>query len=542
MATTSRTPAHANPLKTIREALDEIPANLPEVRLHVAAAISSEIDTDASFKAWDAWTKTAADFKAATYNAAAQRARWDDLSGLAGNPLGVLRYYKQGGRFPAHENEVIECARYVLADRLKIAGTTFYVLTEQGHWSADRKSAARLLLAVVNDLRDIARYAGPRETWTVLQKLAGFRKAEHMLDGLKAFADFDAQESDFDANPELLGVRNGVVNLRTGEFRAAQASDMVSRVAAVPYDEQATCPRFERFLNQVAPTQGYQNCLQSVCGYTLVGHGNEHKAFFLLGSVGGRNGKGTFMRAIREALGPDYCTDLSATFMRRAGQGNINDPTPALMKLQGVRVAMCAEMRQSNGVDEEFFKTLTGGDTLNGVRRRGEQVTFKPQVKLLMSMNALPDWNHEKGALWARVIVLPFYQRFTVANININLGDELKEEAPGILQWMIEGAMWYLRDGLSKCDEVTGATEDARPVADTVGMWINAKCQRGEGLRIPAGEAYSAYKAFIAGERLDALNQRKFKARMVDLGYQRMNRQASGYFYRGLALKEEGAD
>ncbi|MFL9867125.1 phage/plasmid primase, P4 family [Paraburkholderia fungorum] len=524
----------AKQLVRIRELLSQIPADSLVVRLHVGAAICSEIDNAASFKVWDAWSKQAS----TGYDAATQQSVWDSFVGVDGHPLGVLLYYRQGGEFPAHENEAIEYARHVLADRLKIAGTTFYTLTELGHWSAERISAVRALLAIINGLLDVALRAGSKDAAKVLRTLAGFKKAEGMLDGLRAFAEFDAKESDFDAKPELLGVQNGVVDLRTGEFRAARAGDMVSRSTAVPYDENAQCPGFERFLRQVAPSQEYRDYLQNVIGYTLVGHGDEQKAFFLLGSVDGRNGKGTFMRAIRDVLSPDYCVDLSSKFMKSAGQGNINDPTPALMTLQGVRAALCAELKQTNGLDEEFFKTWTGGDYLTGVRRRGDQVAFKPQAKLLISMNGLPDWNYEKGALWERIVILPFFQRFTGAKIDISLGDELKAEAPGILQWMIEGAMWYLRDGLGECDEVTSATEEARPVADTIGMWIDSKCQRGAGLRIPAGEAYKEYKAFIGGKRLDALDQRRFKARMIDLGYKRSPRQGQGYFYLGLDFKQ----
>lgn len=525
--------ATAKQLAKIREFLSQIPADSRVVRLHVGSAICSEIDTEASFKVWDSWSKQAS----TGYDATMQRAVWDNFVAVEGRPLGVLCYYKHGGEFPAHENEAIEYARHVLADRLKIAGTTFYTLTEHGHWSAERTGAVRALLAIIMDLLDVARRAGSKDAAKVLRKLAGFKKADSMLDGLRAFAEFDAKESDFDAKPALLGVQNGVVNLRTGEFRAARAEDMVSRSTAVHYDEHALRPRFERFLQQVAPSQDYRDYLQNVMGYALVGHGDEHKAFFLLGSVDGRNGKGTFVRAIREVLGPRYCTDLSPKFMKSAGQGNINDPTPALMTLQGVRAAFCAEMRQTNGLDEEFFKTWTGGDHLTGVRRRGDQVAFKPQAKLFISMNGLPDWNYEKGALWERMVILPFFQRFTGTKVDIGLGDELKEEAPGILQWMIEGATWYLRDGLGECDEVTRATEEARPVADTVGMWIDTECQCGASLRIRAGEAYEAYRVFVGGKRLDALDQKRFKARMIDLGYKRSPRQGQGFFYLGLDFK-----
>ena len=57
--------------------------------------------------------------------------------------------------------------------------------------------------------------------------------------------------SGWDADPLLLGVPNGVVDLRTGNLRAGKRSDKITLQAGVAFDPEAVAPRWERFLDEV---------------------------------------------------------------------------------------------------------------------------------------------------------------------------------------------------------------------------------------------------------------------------------------------------
>ena len=54
-----------------------------------------------------------------------------------------------------------------------------------------------------------------------------------------------------DANPQLLGVKNGVVDLRDGTFREARRDDYVTKVAGTHFDHEASCPEWEKFLDKI---------------------------------------------------------------------------------------------------------------------------------------------------------------------------------------------------------------------------------------------------------------------------------------------------
>jgi len=66
--------------------------------------------------------------------------------------------------------------------------------------------------------------------------------------------------SDFDKDPWLLGAPNGIVDLRTGQFRSARPEDMVSRQVLVDPADTADCPKFMVFLDEV--TQGDKKIIQ----------------------------------------------------------------------------------------------------------------------------------------------------------------------------------------------------------------------------------------------------------------------------------------
>ena len=510
-----------------------IPPDDTAVRVHIGIVIHSMDSGERGFRAWNTWAKPAVP------DEKVRRAIWRSFRQVVGNPHGALRYYEKRGMhaaLPTDEHDIVAYAHAVLNGRLRIAGEKFFVFGDQKGWRSDETAAARALLEIIKDLHDIAQRSEAHEAVRVLKKFLGFAKVKGMLAGFRAYSDLDVMDSDFDSKPELLGVPSGgVVDLRTGEFRAAEKDDMVSLAVAVPYNVGAKCPKFLQFIRQIAKTREYQNYVQTALGYLLIGHSNDQIAFFMLGRGG--NGKGTLTRAIQAVMGAGYSTTISTSFLRTANNGNGDKPTEALMKLKKVRAAFCTETEQrKGGINESFFKQVTGGDALSGRHGHGEQENFTPPGKLMISLNRMPDWAHKDDALWRRVVVLPFSRQFMGERVNTNLATELTEEAAGILQWMIVGAQRYLEHGLGECPEVVEATKHARERADTVQMWIDAECVTGKHQSVQARESFEAYCAFADREQLQALDNRKFSVRLQALGF-RHHRLKQFVEYEGIGLK-----
>src|SRR5262249_53513134 len=120
--------------------------------------------------------------------------------------------------------------------------------------------------------------------------------------------------NEWDRDPWLLGVQNGVVDLRTGTLRAGQLSDLIRTIAPVDYQGVDTpAPRWESFLMEIQggeETAGENvRFLQRLFGYGTTGRATEHKLPILWGPEG-RNGKDTLLGALELTLGP-YARSVS---------------------------------------------------------------------------------------------------------------------------------------------------------------------------------------------------------------------------------------
>ena len=107
----------------------------------------------------------------------------------------------------------------------------------------------------------------------------------------------------------LLGVQNGVLDLRTGQFRDGRADDYITKVAPVTFDAGAECPRWLQFLEEIfADNQKLIPYMRRVAGYIITGVTTE-QVFFVLYGVGA-NGKTTFIETLRHVLGHDFCWSM----------------------------------------------------------------------------------------------------------------------------------------------------------------------------------------------------------------------------------------
>ena len=125
-----------------------------------------------------------------------------------------------------------------------------------------------------------------------------------MIDMAKSEPKMTVRLCDLDADPMLLGVANGVLDLRTGELLIPSPSLLVTKHCSVPFDPAARAPILKKFIKRI--TRGkpaLAKFLQRLAGYILTGEVNEHCFVFLYGL--GRNGKTTYAELLFWLLG-DY--------------------------------------------------------------------------------------------------------------------------------------------------------------------------------------------------------------------------------------------
>ena len=216
-----------------------------------------------------------------------------------------------------------------------------------------------------------------------------------------------AKVADFDAHPWLLNVNNGTLDLRTGELREHRRDDMLTKLAPVDYDPEATHPMFERYLSNVTGDDDeFAAYLQRAVGYTLTGLTREECFFLMLGKAGG--GKSSLIEALLAMFGEGYGVKSSFETFMEAGKGAKGGASPDIARLRGARIVAAVETKKGRRLDEVLVKELTGGDTVTARHLYHEPISFKPTFKLWLAANDSPVLTDTDTGIWRRLQRLPF--------------------------------------------------------------------------------------------------------------------------------------
>jgi len=340
--------------------------------------------------------------------------------------------------------------------------------------------------------------------------------------------------ADLDADPLLLNVANGTIDLRTGELRPHSREDLITKLADVAYDPDAEAPRFDAFLERVfsgdADTIAF---IQRYAGYSLTGSTVEQKIAILWG--GGSNGKTTLLDTLRSLLG-DYGQQAPAeTFLERRGDSIPND----LARMRGARMILAAEVGEGRRLNEPLVKTMTGGERIVARHMRSEWFEFVPAFTPWLATNHKPEIRGVDLAIWRRVRLVPFTVTIPEEERDNHLAARLRDELPGILNWALAGCLAWQRDGLGSSDAIDKATEGYREESDVLGGFLEDCCVIGDTVHAKASDLYTRYGYWASANGVDALKQQAFGRRLSDRGFQQKRTNALGRHWVGVGIRHD---
>ncbi|MGB9798533.1 MAG: phage/plasmid primase, P4 family [Thermanaerothrix sp.] len=372
-----------------------------------------------------------------------------------------------------------------------------------------------------------------KKTMTFLLNSENGYRLRSMLEIAKSRPNLAKSGREFDQKPLLLAVKNGVIDLETGDFREGQPEDYLTQCAGTHYDPQAKAPRWEQFLRELfLDDQETITFIQRAVGYTLTGLTREQVFFFCHGARG-LNGKSTLLDTLRAALG-DYAKSTSfSTFTTDPNKGGHQE---SLMALEGARLVVAVETSTVGTLNEAVLKLVTGQDPVTGSRKHEHERTYMPQFKLWLAANDLPKVRDVSPAFWRRVVLIPFLARFEGQNQDKNLRAKLQAELPGILNWALEGCLAYQREGLNPPPQCVQAAEAWRADSDPLADFL-ATCKLDPRLETKASDLFAGYEQHC---RLNGVPQavksiQLFSKLMVAHGFEREVRK-NGKFFKGIGV------
>lgn len=337
-----------------------------------------------------------------------------------------------------------------------------------------------------------------------------------MIDMAKSEPRMTRRAGEFDADPMLLGVCNGVLDLRTGQLRTPSPGLLVSKRCNVAYDPAAPCPQFEKFMLEIQPGQDEREFLQRLAGYFLTGDVSAQAFAFLFGT--GCNGKSVYTETMAWLLG-DYARKI-ATEMLMQHQRNPQGPSPDIVALKGVRLAYASETEEGQRFAAARIKELTGGDTLSGRVPYGKaDICFQPTHKLMIVGNHKPEISDMSHGMWRRVMLVGFEETIPVGNRDPHLLEKLKGEGAGILNWALAGLRSWRQHGLQMPSSVQAATAAYRDDQDILGDWLWERCNLGATLTASKRYVYLDYLNWAKTNGHAPMSQNRLSRRLSERGY-----------------------
>jgi putative DNA primase/helicase len=396
-----------------------------------------------------------------------------------------------------------------------------WVVWDGKRWTRDTLDRVRLYAQqlrdhVVRDALEVENRDAGNSLLAHAAKLGSTRHINSML--TEAAPKCPASTIEFDRDPWLLNCDNGVLDLRTGTLKPHDRSLLISKLAPVSYDPDATCPYWRMFVYRImAGNVDLINFLQRALGYSISGNTQEQAMFLMYGTGG--NGKSTLWGAIAHILG-DYALNIRVATILRKERENSSAASGDIARLIGARYVTASEPDMGKSLDVGIVKDLTGSDPITARFLYKEDFQFMPELKLWLSTNHKPVIRDTTNAIWRRLNLIPFTVTFTDQDRDPNLSDKLRKEAPGILAWLVEGCRKWQDTGLRPPETVRAASDAYRKEMDVLAPFIAECCIRGNAsVYVLHKDLYKAYSSWCLdmGER--PLGRNNFADMLRERGY-----------------------
>jgi putative DNA primase/helicase len=388
-----------------------------------------------------------------------------------------------------------------------------------------------------------------KELYARANSLRYRNKIANVLDRARKQDALALRGDEWDKDALLLGVANGVLNLRYRdfEFRNGAPRDYVRTVAPTQWDNLHTpAPRFEQFLQEIfAGDAELIAFVQRWFGYCLTADISEN-AFVVLHGEEGRNGKRILTETIARVMG-GYATAGEDDLFLDSRDRAAGAPKQFLLDLAGKRLVLLSETKEGARFNLARIKQLAGGDMLKArgmFAKRGTELA--PTWKFVLSTNRLPHADSDDAAFFERIFIVRFTQRFVThpdpANVNEHLRDAkleqtLRAEASGILAWLVRGCLEWQRAGLNPPESVRAATQEYRAGEDTLAQWQTERCHIAPTAEMTAAAGYADYRQWAIDNGLAPMSGTAFGKRMNKRFAKRHSMQGNVYLGIGLLTK-----
>lgn len=233
-------------------------------------------------------------------------------------------------------------------------------------------------------------------------------------------------------------LKDGLLSLENFDKHEHTRKKIVTHYLPYTFEELGgECPNWYNFLkttfvdktDKEKPDYEMIKLVRQMMGFFLLGNMYGGKAFFLTGN--GANGKSVLTSVLENIFGDEFCSTMSIQ--------TLTTDKFATAHLVGKRINISNE-EESKYIKSDKFKALITGNKVDGEHKFGKKFEFKPHTKFIFATNRIPTFEGLDYGLRRRIVIIPFFNKFTGENRDIMLEEKLKAELPAIINWAIGGA------------------------------------------------------------------------------------------------------
>lgn len=228
------------------------------------------------------------------------------------------------------------------------------------------------------------------------------------------------------------------------------------------------------------------------------------------------NGKSKTIDLFEQSFG-EYCCKLPITLLTQKRAAS-NAATSEVARTKGKRFACLQEPSEDEKLNVGLMKELTGGDKIQARQLFSEPIEFKPQFKMILTCNTLPNVPSDDGGTWRRIRVVEFGSKFCdnpdlEKSNEFKIDTELSEKFGGwkeyFMSLLIEYYKKYIQNGITEPDEVLECTKEYQKNNDTFLEFIEQECERSEEDFISYNDVFSSFKTWCKENHIQMIVNKK---------------------------------
>lgn len=335
----------------------------------------------------------------------------------------------------------------------------------------------------------------------------------------------------FDKDLDIINVKNGLLNVRTGTFSPHTPEYLSLRQLPISYNPKATCPAIMKFLTSTLETEELKIVIR-LLGYLLLRSSIYEKAFMLTGD--GANGKSTFINLLVRFIGRENTTSISLQAL--------TDNRFAKAELDRRMLNVFADLQAERIEDAGYFKTLVSGDRMTVERKHGQPFTMQNYAKLVFSANQIPETGDKSYAYYRRWVVIPFTHTFEGSARDERLLEKLttEQELSGLLNMALVGLRRLEAEGGFEDTDLDEIRRKYELGASKIQGFFDACCILDPEAETSAMDLRMALHRYCKEKGTTFIDDRQLGKKLAEIGIDKARPRKKGkreYFYKGIGLK-----